>query len=114
MNCDYFGPYLAKDLNKACNNTTEFAKVDANVPAATSARIVVKLSAAPGGAATRTFALTHNGSLTGATCVVSAGSTTGDCTAALSVADNDLIGMQSSQSGTPAAATLNVFVVLTP
>jgi len=114
-NCDYFGPFAVKDLNKACNAGTEIAKVESNMPAATSVRIVVKLSAAPGGIATRIFSLTRNGSVVaGVSCIMTGGSTTADCTVPASLADNDRIGMQSRQTGTPAAAKFKVFVVLTP
>ncbi len=114
-NCDYFGPFAIKDLNKACNAATEIAKVESNMPAATSVRIVVKLSSAPGGIATRTFTLTRNGSvLAGASCIITGASTTGDCTVPVSLADNDRVGMQSRQTGTPAGAKFKVFVVLTP
>src|SRR5438093_25912 len=114
-NCDYFGPFALKDLNRACNAAAEIAKVESNMPAATSVRIVVKLSAAPGGIATRTFTLTKNGSvLAGASCIITGASTTGNCTVPVSLADNDRVGMQSRQTGTPAGARLKVFVVLTP
>jgi len=113
--CDYFGPYALKDLAKTCNSAAEIAKIENNIPAATSARIVVKLSAAPGGLATRTFNLTQNGSvLAAAVCTITGGSIVGNCTVPVSFNDNDRIGIQSSQTGAPAAAKLKVFVVLTP
>jgi len=114
-NCDYFGPFVARDLNKACNSSTEAGRIDSNMPAATSARIVVKLTVAPGGIATRTFTLTRNGSVVaGASCAITGASTTGDCTVPVSLVDNDRVGLQSRQTGTPAGARLKVFVVLTP
>lgn len=114
-NCDYFGPYLLKDLGRSCNSATEIGKVHSNVPAATSARIVVRLSVAPGLGKMRTFTLTRNGSLIGgASCSVTGPSTTGDCTVPVSIADNDRVALQSSQTGTPAAGNVRVFVVLTP
>jgi len=113
-NCDYFGPFALKDLNRACNAAAEIAKVESNMPAATSVRIVVKLSAAPGGIATRTFTLTKNGSvLAGASCIITGASTTGNCTVPVSLADNDRVGMQSRQTGTPARAKLEGLVVVT-
>jgi hypothetical protein len=73
-------------------------------------KVYVKLGTAPGGIATRTFALRKAGATSGLTVTISGASTTGNTAADVTYAQGDTIAYISTVSGSPAADTGGVHI----
>lgn len=99
--------YLGVGSNQA-PNATETNRRNVIPTGGTIKNLYVKLSAAPGAGTTRVFTLYLNGSPSALTCTVSGGAATtaNDSTHTVTVAAGDEVSLQSSITGTPAAAKL--------